>query len=266
MPRTPTPRRRCSTSPISRRTRGRRRGRSPSSITAARGRPRSGCTWARSGRAASSPPTTPTRRRRRTRWSTTTTACWTPPTSSSSTRPAPGFGRIEGRDKERAFYGTDPDADAFTSFITQFLGRYGRYNSPKYLFGESYGHHPLGDPGVPAGAREGHRPERRHAAVADPGLRQQHRRAAVQPERRPALHPGAAELRRHRLLPPQAPQPARRPAALPGRGGAFRAHRLHLRAAAGHRAVGPPTATASPASCTTIPGCRSTTSGRRTCA
>ena len=53
--------------------------------------------------------------------------------------PGTGFGRIEGRDKEKAFYGTDPDADAFTSFIVQFLGRYGRYNSPKYLFGESYG-------------------------------------------------------------------------------------------------------------------------------
>ncbi len=53
--------------------------------------------------------------------------------------PGTGFGRIEGRDKEKSFYGTDPDADAFTSFIVQFLGRYGRYNSPKYLFGESYG-------------------------------------------------------------------------------------------------------------------------------
>ncbi len=53
--------------------------------------------------------------------------------------PGTGFGRIEGRDKEKAFWGTDPDADAFTSFIAQFLGRYGRFNSPKYLFGESYG-------------------------------------------------------------------------------------------------------------------------------
>ncbi len=53
--------------------------------------------------------------------------------------PGTGFGRIEGRDKEKAFYGTDPDADAFTSFIAQFLARHGRFNSPKYLFGESYG-------------------------------------------------------------------------------------------------------------------------------
>ncbi len=53
--------------------------------------------------------------------------------------PGTGFGRIEGKDKEAAFYGTDPDAYAFSSFIAQFLGRYGRFNSPKYLFGESYG-------------------------------------------------------------------------------------------------------------------------------
>ena len=53
--------------------------------------------------------------------------------------PGTGFGRIAGKDAAHQFYGTDPDAWAFTSFIAQFLGRYGRFNSPKYLFGESYG-------------------------------------------------------------------------------------------------------------------------------
>ncbi|GEN61100.1 S10 family peptidase [Acetobacter nitrogenifigens] len=53
--------------------------------------------------------------------------------------PGTGFGRLGGKDKEKAFYGTDPDARAFTDFIAQFLGRYNRYNSPKFLFGESYG-------------------------------------------------------------------------------------------------------------------------------
>ncbi|MCQ8239395.1 S10 family peptidase [Rhizosaccharibacter radicis] len=53
--------------------------------------------------------------------------------------PGTGFGRIAGKDKEKAFYNTDGDADAFTSFIAQFLARFGRFNSPKYLFGESYG-------------------------------------------------------------------------------------------------------------------------------
>ncbi|HEX4078944.1 MAG TPA: hypothetical protein VHX61_08745 [Rhizomicrobium sp.] len=53
--------------------------------------------------------------------------------------PGTGFSRIAGKDKEKAFYGIDPDAHAFADFINQFLARYGRWNSPKYLFGESYG-------------------------------------------------------------------------------------------------------------------------------
>src|SRR5271170_4389113 len=53
--------------------------------------------------------------------------------------PGTGFGRIAGKDREKAFYGVDGDADAFAAFITQFLGKYGRWNAPKYLFGESYG-------------------------------------------------------------------------------------------------------------------------------
>ncbi|GAN55072.1 S10 family peptidase [Tanticharoenia sakaeratensis] len=53
--------------------------------------------------------------------------------------PGTGFGRIAGKDAEKAFWGVDADGHAFANFITQFLGKFGRYNSPKYLFGESYG-------------------------------------------------------------------------------------------------------------------------------
>jgi carboxypeptidase C (cathepsin A) len=53
--------------------------------------------------------------------------------------PGTGFSRIAGKDREKVFYGTDADADAFADFIAQFLAKYGRWNSPKYLFGESYG-------------------------------------------------------------------------------------------------------------------------------
>ena len=53
--------------------------------------------------------------------------------------PGTGFSRIAGKDKEKAFYGVDQDIHAFTDFISQFLTKYGRWNSPKYLFGESYG-------------------------------------------------------------------------------------------------------------------------------
>jgi carboxypeptidase C (cathepsin A) len=53
--------------------------------------------------------------------------------------PGTGFSRIAGKDKEKAFWGVDADAHAFGEFIMGFLSQYGRWNSPKYLFGESYG-------------------------------------------------------------------------------------------------------------------------------
>jgi len=53
--------------------------------------------------------------------------------------PGTGFSRIFGKDKEKAFWGMDPDAHAFERFIRRFLTKYGRWNSPKYLLGESYG-------------------------------------------------------------------------------------------------------------------------------
>src|ERR1700761_2391862 len=53
--------------------------------------------------------------------------------------PGTGFGRIFGKDKEKAFWGVDQDAHAYARFINRFLSQYQRWNSPKYLFGESYG-------------------------------------------------------------------------------------------------------------------------------
>ncbi|MGC2059153.1 MAG: peptidase S10 [Candidatus Sulfotelmatobacter sp.] len=53
--------------------------------------------------------------------------------------PGTGFSRLSGKNREKAFYGVDQDAEAFADFISQFLSKYGRWNSPKYLFGESYG-------------------------------------------------------------------------------------------------------------------------------
>ena len=52
--------------------------------------------------------------------------------------PGTGFSRVTpGGDK--VFLGADQDVHAFSEFIMQFLAKYGRWNSPKYLFGESYG-------------------------------------------------------------------------------------------------------------------------------
>ena len=58
--------------------------------------------------------------------------------------PGTGFGRVIGKDKGGAgtpsdVYGIDEDAHAFAQFITEFLTDNNRWNSPKFLFGESYG-------------------------------------------------------------------------------------------------------------------------------
>jgi carboxypeptidase C (cathepsin A) len=53
--------------------------------------------------------------------------------------PGTGFSRIMGKDAPKAFWGTDQDGHAFDRFIRRFLTKYDRWNSPKYLFGESYG-------------------------------------------------------------------------------------------------------------------------------
>jgi carboxypeptidase C (cathepsin A) len=43
------------------------------------------------------------------------------------------------RIKRKHSWGIDEDAHAFERFIRRFLTKYDRWNSPKYLFGESYG-------------------------------------------------------------------------------------------------------------------------------
>jgi len=58
--------------------------------------------------------------------------------------PGTGFGKLldkdaGGKGEAKDFYGVDQDGKAFTQFIERFLTKYGRWNSPKYLFGESYG-------------------------------------------------------------------------------------------------------------------------------
>jgi carboxypeptidase C (cathepsin A) len=53
--------------------------------------------------------------------------------------PGTGFGHLRGADKEKAFFGVDQDIHAFANFIVGFLSKHNRWNSPKYLFGESYG-------------------------------------------------------------------------------------------------------------------------------
>ena len=53
--------------------------------------------------------------------------------------PGTGFSRLLKDAKPTDAYGVDADAAAFAQFIRRYFSEYGRWSSPKYLFGESYG-------------------------------------------------------------------------------------------------------------------------------
>src|SRR6476620_1070790 len=53
--------------------------------------------------------------------------------------PGTGYSRPLGDAKGSDFYGVDQDADAFARAIIRFVSKFGRWDSPKFLFGESYG-------------------------------------------------------------------------------------------------------------------------------
>lgn len=53
--------------------------------------------------------------------------------------PNTGYSRVIGAGKPADFMGIDQDGRAFTQFITRYITQFGRWNSPKFLFGESYG-------------------------------------------------------------------------------------------------------------------------------
>jgi carboxypeptidase C (cathepsin A) len=50
-----------------------------------------------------------------------------------------GYSRIVGAGRPKLFYGIDGDARAFSQFIERYIERSGRFESPKFLLGESYG-------------------------------------------------------------------------------------------------------------------------------
>jgi carboxypeptidase C (cathepsin A) len=53
--------------------------------------------------------------------------------------PNTGYSRVLGVGEAKEFMGVDQDARAFTQFIQRYITQFGRWNSPKFLFGESYG-------------------------------------------------------------------------------------------------------------------------------
>ncbi|MGH8147565.1 MAG: S10 family peptidase [Rhodanobacteraceae bacterium] len=55
-----------------------------------------------------------------------------------------GYSRVIGKKQggvgeDKDFYGVDADAQSFAQFINQYLSQNNRWNSPKYIYGESYG-------------------------------------------------------------------------------------------------------------------------------
>ena len=50
-----------------------------------------------------------------------------------------GFSRLVGKGTAKDFTGVDQDVHAFEKFITRYITLNQRWNSPKFLFGESYG-------------------------------------------------------------------------------------------------------------------------------
>jgi carboxypeptidase C (cathepsin A) len=50
-----------------------------------------------------------------------------------------GLSRPLGKAKPEDFFGVDKDLDAFSRAIQRYLTKYGRWNSPKFIIGESYG-------------------------------------------------------------------------------------------------------------------------------
>jgi carboxypeptidase C (cathepsin A) len=53
--------------------------------------------------------------------------------------PTTGLSRPLGKTEPKDFFGVDKDIDAFTRTIQRYLTVYGRWNSPKFIIGESYG-------------------------------------------------------------------------------------------------------------------------------
>ncbi len=50
-----------------------------------------------------------------------------------------GYSRIIGKGTPRDFFGVDEDVSSVAQFVERWLDRHNRWNSPKYIMGESYG-------------------------------------------------------------------------------------------------------------------------------
>ena len=61
-----------------------------------------------------------------------------------------GFSRVVGKGDGKDFWGVDQDARSVSDFIVRYLNQHGRWASPKYVLGESYGGMRIGRRGLHA--------------------------------------------------------------------------------------------------------------------
>ena len=50
-----------------------------------------------------------------------------------------GYSHVVGKGTDKMFWGVDQDVKSFSQFIQRYLTQFNRWNSPKFLLGESYG-------------------------------------------------------------------------------------------------------------------------------
>ena len=94
-----------------------------------------------------------------------------------------GFSHPVGETEGSYYWGIDEDARSLSQFVRRFLSEYDRWNSPRFLLGESYGTTRSAVLAGPPAAGE-HRPERHRARLGCPAVQHD----PVRTGRRPALH------------------------------------------------------------------------------
>ena len=175
-----------------------------------------------------------------------------------------GFSRATEGVNNAQFHDQEGDIRAFGEFIAEYLKTYSRWPSPKFLIGESYG--TIRSAGLSQELQTRHGIELNGIVLVSSLLTYQTLSPAPNNDVAYAvqIETFAATAWYHKRL-------AGRPAAEAhqaggGRGAGVRVRRLHAGAHAGQRAAPTPSAPPWPRSWPASPGCRRSSSWRRTCA
>ena len=132
-----------------------------------------------------------------------------------------GFSKPLGEAKGADFWGVDQDIKSVGAFIKRCVTENGRWASPKYILGESYGGMRSGGPRVPPADRHGM--NLNGVVLVSPFLNcLGHRRHGD----RPAARALRADARGHRLVPRRIAEQARLARGVHGRGRALRVRRV----------------------------------------